>query len=131
MLGIEDPNINLEETPVVFEKIKQVNNIVVQGKLSYTPRCCQKCGVLNESRQDIIKNGTKLSTIKLTHINFQPVLLRLKKQRFLCKHCEQTFVAETKLVERHCFISNIIKRTIAMELRGLNLSPFTSTFIVI
>lgn len=24
MLGIEDPNINLEETPVVFEKIKQV-----------------------------------------------------------------------------------------------------------
>lgn len=119
MLGIEDPNINLEETPVVFEKIKQVNNIVVQGKLSYTPRCCQKCGVLNESRQDIIKNGTKRSTIKLTHINFQPVLLRLKKQRFLCKHCEQTFVAETKLVERHCFISNIIKRTIAMELREL------------
>lgn len=83
MLGIEDPNINLEETPVVFEKIKQVNNIVVQGKLSYTPRCCQKCGVLNESRQDIIKNGTKRSTIRLTHINFQPVLLRLKKTTLL------------------------------------------------
>lgn len=119
MLGIEDPNIYLDETPVIFEKIKQVKNIVVQGKLSYTPRCCKNCGIINDSHQDIIKNGTKLSTIKLTHINFQPVLLRLKKQRFLCKHCEQTFIAETKLVERHCFISNMIKRTIAMELREI------------
>ena len=91
MLGIEDPNIHLDETPVIFEKIKQAKNIVVQGKLSYTPRCCKNCGGVNSSHQDIIKNGTKLSTIKLTHINFQPVLLRLKKQRFLCKHCEQTF----------------------------------------
>lgn len=119
MLGIEDPNIYLDDMPVVFEKIKQVKNIVVQGKLSYTPRCCKKCGITNDSHQDIIKNGTKLSTIKLTHINFQPVLLRLKKQRFLCKHCDQTFIAETKLVERHCFISNIIKRAIAMELREI------------
>lgn len=53
----------------------------------------------------------------MIHVNFQSVLLRLKKHRFLCKHCEQAFIAETKLVERHCFISNMIKRTIAMELR--------------
>lgn len=119
MLGIKDPNIYLEEIPVEFKNIKQINHIVIQGKLTYTPRCCTNCGVVNHSHHDIIKNGTKLSTIKLTHINFQPLLLRLKKQRFLCKHCGQTFIAETRLVERHCFISNIIKQTIAMELREI------------
>ena len=93
--------------------------MIIQGKLTYTPRCCVNCGVLNQSHQDIIKNGTKVSTIKLTHINFQPLLLRLKKQRFLCKHCHQTFIAETTLVELHCFISTIIKQTIAMELREI------------
>ncbi len=119
MLGIEDPNIQLEEIPLEFKNSKEVNHMILQGKLTYTPHCCEKCGVVNHSHQDIIKNGTKISTIKLTHINFQPLLLRLKKQRFLCKHCDQTFIAETKLVERHCFISNIIKRTIAMELREI------------
>ena len=119
MLGIEDPNIQLEEIPLEFKKSKEVNHMILQGKLTYTPHYCEKCGVVNHSHQDIIKNGTKISTIKLTHINFQPLLLRLKKQRFLCKHCNQTFVAKTKLVERHCFISTIIKRTIAMELREI------------
>ena len=119
ILGIKDPNIHLEEIPVEFETIKQVKHIIVHGKLTYTPRCCVNCGVINHSHQDIIKNGTKTSTIKLTTINFQPLLLCLKKQRFLCKHCDQTFIAETNLVERHCFISNIIKRTIAMELREI------------
>ena len=90
MFGIKDPNIILEDIPVEFEKLNQINHMIIQGKLTYTPRCCVNCGVLNQSHQDIIKNGTKVSTIKLTHINFQPILLRLKKQRFLCKHCRQT-----------------------------------------
>ena len=137
MFGIKDPNIILEDIPVEFEKLNQINHMIIQGKLTYTPRCCVNCGVLNQSHQDIIKNGTKVSTIKLTHINFQPLLLRLKKQRFLCKHCHQTFIAETTLVERHCFISTIIKQTIAMELREIqsmtlvaqHLSVSTSTVI--
>src|SRR5699024_6261960 len=36
---------------------------------------------------------------------------------FFCKHCESTFIAETSLVDRHCFIANPVKTTIAMELR--------------
>lgn len=119
LLGIKDPNIILTNPSVELETIKQVKNIVITGNLTYTPRCCKNCGVVNDSHKDIIKNGTKVSSIKLTHINFQPVILRLKKQRFLCKHCDQTFIAESKLIERHCFISNIIKQTIAMELREI------------
>ena len=35
MLGIEDPNIQLEENPVGFKNIKQVNHIIIEGKLTY------------------------------------------------------------------------------------------------
>lgn len=46
-----------------------------------------KCGIVNHSHADIVKNGTKTSTIKLGQYNFKLVGLKLKKQRFLCKHC--------------------------------------------
>ena len=117
-LGIKDQNITLENK-VNEKKIKGTIHLVYYGKLSYTPNGCRNCGIVNRSHADIVKNGTKESTIKLTHINFQPALLKLKKQRFYCKHCQSTFGAETNLVNRHCFISNIIKSTIAMELTEL------------
>ena len=117
LLNIKDPNIILNENFVKIEKKDGVECAFIDGKLTYQPIGCTVCGVKNESYQDIIKNGTKQSTIKLTHVNFQPIILRLKKQRFLCKHCHSTFSAETSLVNRHCFISNEIKSTIAMELR--------------
>ncbi len=117
-LGIKDKNIHLENK-VSEKKIKGTIHLVYYGKLTYTPEGCKNCGVTNHSYADIVKNGTKESTIKLTHINFQPALLKLKKQRFYCKHCQSTFSAETNLVNRHCFISNIIKSTIGLELAEL------------
>src|SRR5690625_1949306 len=117
LLNIKDPNIILDENSVSQEKKNGVECLVVHGKLTYQPSGCKVCGVKNESHQDMIKNGSKQSTITLTHITVQPVLLRLKKQRFFCKHCHSTFSAETSLVNRHCFISNPLKATIAMELR--------------
>ena len=117
LLNIKDPNIHLAKVPVTKEKKKNQEYLVVHGTLTYRPSCCKVCGVKNHSHQDLIKHGTKLSTLTLTHVNFQPVLFRLKKQRFLCKHCDSTFIAETPLVNRHCFISNVIKSTIALELK--------------
>lgn len=35
--------------------------------------------------------------------------LILKKQRFYCKHCEATFMAETSLTDKGCFISKDVK----------------------
>ena len=114
-LGIKDRNIHLEEK-MNEKKIKGTNHLIYYGKLTYTPSACENCGVIHQSSADIVKNGTKESVIKLTHINFKPVLLKLKKQRFYCKHCHTTFIAKTSLVNRHCHISNIIKATITLEL---------------
>ena len=44
-----------------------------------------------------------------------PTYLYLKKQRFYCKHCETTFIAESEEVERHCFITKRVKQSIAIE----------------
>ena len=98
------------------KKIKGVKHLIYYGKLTYTPSACENCGVIHQSSADIVKNGTKESTIKLTQINFKPVLLKLKKQRFYCKHCQSTFTAKSSLVNENCYISNIIKRSISLEL---------------
>ncbi|MDK6294664.1 ISL3 family transposase, partial [Aerococcus urinae] len=78
------------------------------------------------------------SDILLTTINDgQPVTLRLKKQRFFCKHCQRTFNAKTPIVTANCYISNTLKNaitfalseTIAMTLIGKQHNVSVSTVI--
>lgn len=116
MLEIKDKNIILEDktTNII---VNNVESTVFYGTLTYTPKGCMKCGIVNNSHADIVKNGTKTSTIKLGQYNFKPVQLKLRKQRFLCKHCKETFSAKTSLVDRHCFISNPLKSLVSLELR--------------
>ena len=116
MLEIKDKNIKLEDK-TTEDKHDKGTRTVFYGTLTYTPKGCMKCGVVNHSHADIVKNGTKMSTIKLGQYNFKLVVLKLRKQRFLCKHCGETFSAETSLVDRHCFISNPLKSLISLELR--------------
>ena len=105
ILEIKDENIHIEKK-MTEEVHNGTKNTMFYGTLTYTPSGCMNCGVVNGSHADIVKNGTKTSTIKLGQINFKPVLLQLKKQRFMCKHCKSTFSAQTSLVDRNCFISN-------------------------
>ena len=116
MLEIKDKNIKLEDKTTEDQTSKGTRT-VFYGTLTYTPKGCMKCGVVNHSHADIVKNGTKTSTIKLGQYNFKLVVLKLKKQRFLCKHCGETFSAQTSLVDRHCFIANPLKSLISLELR--------------
>src|SRR5699024_2321781 len=115
MLEIKDKNIKLDDK-ITEEETDKGRCTDFYGTLTYTPKGCMKCGVVNHSHADIVKNGTKTSTIKLDQYNFKLVVLKLKKQRFLCKHCGKTFSAETSLVDRHCFISNPLKYLISLVL---------------
>lgn len=65
---------------------------------------CPKCGCLNK-KYDIIKNGSKTVSVRLPRISNRKVLLRLKKQRYLCKHCLITFSAETPCIDFNRSIS--------------------------
>ena len=112
LLTIEDKNITFNENvilPTVTIKDKTYRQL--SGQLSYTPSCCEKCGVQNH-HHTVIKYGFKTTRLLLGDVNFSPLLLQLKKQRFLCKECGETFIARTSLVDKNCHISHIVKRKI-------------------
>lgn len=118
--NIKDKNILFDPDTYIQpnETLKGITYTVFEATLTYRPKACEKCGQLNRDHS-VIKNGRKASLLKLGTVMFQPARLRLWKQRFLCKACNQTFVAKTSLVQEHCFISNPIKTHIALELQTI------------
>lgn len=106
LLSIKDENITFSEE-LYEKKIKNTTYLVLNAKLSYSSRTCPHCGNVEENR--IIKYGSKDSFVKLLPINGRPALLKLKKQRFLCKECGSTHIASTPLVDKYCSISNAVK----------------------
>ena len=133
LLNIEDKNIfilpNIEERFIKNKKYK-----IIEGFLSYIPDYCPCCGCVNESHNDIIKWGfRKNCKIKIPKISNCFSLLILHKQRFLCKNCGNTFIAETSLIDKNKNISNNTELQINLELmikqsekdiaRRLDISP--------
>lgn len=123
LLNIKDENIDIIK-PIEEKRINGLTTIIAYGKLTYTPECCSKCGVVNESALDVIKCGFKQTIIKVNPNNYRKCLLKLKKQRFYCKHCHETFTAETSLAKKHCQISNPVRNAITVELSLVG--PMTS-----
>ena len=118
ILNIKDENIIFYENCLEEVKIKNKIVKVFHAKLTYTPNVCPNCGCLYESNPEtIIKYGFKKNcNIKMDKISNYSVILKLDKQRFLCKHCKSTFIATTNLVDFHKQISNNTKTTITLEL---------------
>lgn len=118
LLSIEDKNITFDDEYILPTiKIKDTNYRLLSGKLSYTPQCCEKCGIKNENNT-VIKYGFKTIRLLLGDVNFSPLLLKLRKQRFLCHECGETFIARSSLADKNCHISNIVKRKIVDLLSG-------------
>ena len=117
ILNIEDENIYFYENCLETHKENNVEVKVFHGYLTYTPNYCDRCGVINESTNDIINWGfDKNCLVKLPKVsNFNTILL-LDKQRFYCKHCHQTFSARTSLVDFHKQISNNTKLSVILDL---------------
>ena len=113
-LDLKDENIHFEEDFCKEIKIKGKRSKMYYGKLTYTPIRCANCGTEKEGHS-IIKYGFKTSRITLNSVSHFPTYLSLKKQRFFCKYCQTTFIAESKEVDRYCYISNLVKQSIAIE----------------
>ncbi len=108
----------LDHRPSVRNNVSDGNQkvLTVRAYLDNLPSGCEHCGCVNQGFQDIVRNGRMKSAILIGQYNFQPVYLKLEKQRYLCKHCRQTMVAKTPLIQRHCCISNPVKHLIREEL---------------
>ena len=117
LLNIKGQNIFINTNNIEERKIKNKNYKIIEGILTYKPKCCPICGVVNESSNDIIKWGfRKNCKIKIPKISNCYSLLILHKQRFFCKHCNNTFIAETNLIDRNKNISNNTELQLNLEL---------------
>ncbi len=117
LLNIKDENIFILSDKVEEKMIKDKKYKVIEGILTYKPDYCPCCGVVNQSHNDIIKWGfRKNCMVKIPKISNCYSLLILHKQRFLCKNCNNTFIAETNLVKKNKNISNNTDLQIRTEL---------------
>ena len=117
LLKLEDPNIILYENFLEFKNIKGIDTNIIHCFLTYTPLYCDCCGIKNESPNDIIKWGYKRNCkVKIPKIVGYNSILYIDKQRFFCKHCNNTFIASTSLVDKYKNISNNSELQIKLDL---------------
>ena len=116
LLNIKDENIHIIKK--CKEKIiKGRNYKIIEGILTYNPDYCPCCGIINKSTDDIIKWGFRKNCIvKIPKVSNCKTRLLLHKQRFYCKNCNNTFIAETNLVGKNKNISNKSELQIRLEL---------------
>ncbi len=112
LLDVKNKNIHFDDSFISNNNIKGVTSKVFHAKLTYSPDSCPCCGGLGNT---IIKYGFKTSLIKILQVSNFNTYLSLKKQRFLCKQCNQTFIAHTNIVDKYCHISKATKLAISLE----------------
>ena len=114
MLELKDSNVYFKENFYYKEKIKDITYKIFEGYLSYKPSFCPKCGVVFDNEFE--KHGFIVSDIKIPNVSGYKSILRLHKQRYLCKHCNKAFTLTSNITDYGCFISNLTKQKIAKDL---------------
>ncbi|ETY75290.1 transposase ISL3 [Lactiplantibacillus fabifermentans T30PCM01] len=79
--------------------------------MTYPISICPLCG-----QSPVVRFGTNLINVRIPPIKERPVILKLARQRYLCKVCQHTFSAQTPLVKAHCQISEDTKQMIILRL---------------
>lgn len=114
ILNLKDKNIIFKENFYQEDKINNVTHKIFESYLSYQPEFCPKCGVVFDKLFE--KHGFITSNIKIPDVSGFKSILKLHKQRYLCKHCNKAFTLSTDIVNYGCFISNNTKHKIACDL---------------
>lgn len=116
LLNLKDENIFFDENFYSEDVINTRTVKIFHATLSYTPKACYCCGHVFDGM--IIKHGYKTSTLKIPNVSGFSAFLKLKKQRYFCKHCHSTFTLQTNVVHKNCFISNNTKLAIALDAKN-------------
>ncbi len=105
--GIEAENLKITGC-LGLKDIKGVTSLVFTGYVSYEPTGCECCGIKNVNHT-VIKHGSRQTTVYMGRVFDRPDHIKLKKQRFCCKECGQTYTAKTPYIDACCTISNSVK----------------------
>lgn len=114
ILDIQDNHLTFFDNCVTYGDFKGKKCKFIDCTLTYVPKTCAHCEVPNVGFS-IYKNGTQTSRVTFPMTGISPTYLRIRKQRFMCKHCGKSFTAQTPVVESNCFISNYIKAQILTQ----------------
>lgn len=113
LLNLKEENITFDENFCKEITIKGIKCKVFYATLTYQPQACYKCN--HPFDKGIIKHGFKTSMIKLPSVSGFNTYLKLRKQRYFCRHCQSTFTLKTSIVKKNCCISNNTKLAIAIH----------------
>lgn len=117
VLNLKDKNINFYENCLIDVIINNSTTKIFKGFITYVPKYCPNCGIINESNNDIIKWDWKRNCkVILPKVSNYNTILLVDKQRFYCKHCHHTFIAESTDINKFCNISNNTKQSIKLDL---------------
>lgn len=118
MLRIIDPNLFISS--VNQEPHQGVQSLVINAKLTAEPTVCPKCGAspFDENHNYVIvKNGTKKITVRFEAYQHMPTIMKLAKQRYLCRNCQCYHTAQSYFVEPKHSISKQVSFKIIDLLR--------------
>ena len=90
LLNIQDQNINISDCKDF--SAAGVHEKLLSATLTYRVERCIYC-----ESTDIVRNGTRLTKMKLPSLGEQPIRMKLRKQRYLCRTCMRTFSAQTDI----------------------------------
>lgn len=126
MLEITDPNIHFTEDCRI-ETIRDREAIVWPAVLSYQPDCCVNCGFATS----LVKYGFNENLITAPGPTFRPVYVRLKRQRFKCRHCGNLFDADSSFIDFKHRISQPTRQMILFEsLRNSSMVDIADRYFV-
>ena len=117
ILNIKDENIYFYENCLETNTIKGVETKIFHGYLTYCPPdYCPVCGAINKNNSIIKWAFKKNCKVKIPKVSNYNTILILDKQRFKCKTCNSTFVANSTIVDFHKQISNNTKLSVILDL---------------
>lgn len=113
LLNIKDKNINLYDNYLEIKKIKGIETKIIHAYLTYNVHLCPIC----KHKHSVIKwNWKRNCKVIIPKVSNYNTIILLDKQRFKCKHCNHTFIANSSLVDKYCNISNNTKLSIKLDL---------------
>ena len=104
--GIEDPNVRVVSAKSCIIN-HQITDVICGYLTTKNLPICPYCHA-----HQVIRNGFRESKIHLTNAGEHQRLLYLKKQRWLCHHCQRTFGPQTNLTAGHDSLSRSLKSQI-------------------
>lgn len=115
-LGIKGLFVDTSVDEPDFTSYKGEECFVLPVFLSRPDTVCPSCG------QHGIKYGCTHSMVRIDDWMNYPAWLKVRKQRYQCKQCCITYVTQSPLTDRGCFISNPLKHQVAKDLIEKNAS---------